>query len=137
MSLLTDIKANVDFILEDSLELAVANHASVGGDWVTVADMADPAIARNNCWATSNEVYENVDLEEYGQIDELDIIGVEATGCTHYAVYVANSEESVVIDFTARQFSPDAPFPFILPVDKWHAYMEHVTGRKLELSLGD
>jgi len=137
VSLLTDIKANVEFILEDALPIDVANHSAVGGDWVTVADMADPAIARNNCWATSNEVYQNVEWEEYGQVDEVDIVGVEATSCTHYALYLANSEESVVVDFTARQFSPDAPFPFILPVDKWHAYMEHVTGRKLELSLGD
>jgi hypothetical protein len=137
VSLLTDIKANVEFILEDSLELAVANHSSVGAEWVTVADMADSSIARNNCWATSNEVYENVELEAYAHINEVDIVGVEATGCTHYAVYVANADEAVVIDFTARQFSPDAPFPFILPVDKWHAYMQHVTGRNLELVIGD
>lgn len=137
MSLLADIKANVEFIVEDASDLAVANHAAVGAEWVTVADMADPAIARNNCWAASNEVYENVELEAYAQIDELDIVGVEATGCTHYAVYMANADEAVVLDFTARQFSPDAPFPFILPVDKWHAYMEHVTGRKMELVLGD
>ena len=137
MGLLEDVKANVSFILEDAADLDVANHASVGPEWVKVSDMSDPAIARNNCWAASNEIYENVALESYAAIDEVDIVGVEAEGCSHYAVYVANSEEAVVLDFTVRQFSPDAPFPFILPVNKWHAYMNHVTGRELTLSLGD
>lgn len=138
MGLLEEVKANVAFILEDVANLDVANHSSTGPEWVTVADMADPAIARNNCWATSNEVYENTSLNTFADnVDEVDIVGVEATGCTHYAVYVANVDEQVVVDFTARQFSPDAPFPFVLPVAKWHAYMEHVTGRELVLSLGD
>lgn len=137
MGLLEEVKSNIAAIVDDAADLDVANHAAVGPEWVKVSDMADPSIARNNCWATSNEIYENVELEAYGDIDEVDIVGVEATGCTHYAVYVANAEEAVVIDFTARQFSPDAPFPFILPVDKWHAYMNHVTGRELELVVGD
>lgn len=137
MTLLADIKENIAFITEDAADLDVANHSAHGAEWVKVADMIDPDIARNNCWVTSNEIYENVELEEYASIDEVDIIGVEATGCTHYAVYVANQTEQVVIDFTARQFSPDAPFPFVLPVDKWHAYMEHVTGRELTIAFGD
>jgi hypothetical protein len=137
MTLLADIKKNIAFITEDALDLDVANHSAHGSDWVKISDMMNPDIARNNCWVTSNEIYENVELEEYANIHEVDIIGVEATGCTHYAVYVANETEQVVIDFTARQFSPDAPFPFVLPVDKWHAYMEHVTGRELIISFGD
>lgn len=132
------MKESVAFILDDVADLDVANHASVGPEWVKVFDMADPAIARNNCWAVSNEIYENLELDSYAAIvEEVDIVGVEAEGCSHYAVYVANSDEAVVLDFTVRQFSPDAPFPFILPVDKWHAYMNHVTGRELTLSLGD
>jgi hypothetical protein len=137
MTLLADIKENIAFIAEDAADLDVANHSVQGAEWVKVSDMTNPDIARNNCWVTSNEIYENVELEEYANIDEVDIIGVEATGCTHYAVYVANETEQVVIDFTARQFSPDAPFPFVMPVDKWHAYMEHVTGRELTISFGD
>lgn len=137
MGLLEDVKANASFILDDAADLDVANHAAVGPEWVKVFDMADPSIARNNCWAVSNEIYENIELESYADIEEVDIVGVEAEGCSHYAVYVANSEEAVVLDFTVRQFSPDAPFPFILPVNKWHAYMNHVTGRDLTLALGD
>lgn len=137
MSLLQELKAQSEEIFADMADLDVANHSRKGDEWVRVADMADPEIARNNCWAVSNEIYENFDLTAYAPIDEVDIVGVEAPGCTHYAVYLANHEEAVVLDFTARQFSPDAPFPFILPVDKWHAYMNHVTGRGMELVIGD
>lgn len=137
MGLLEDIKSNISSILDDVADLDVANHAAVGPEWVKVSDMAIPSFARNNCWAVSNEIYENVELDAYADVAELDIVGVEATGCTHYAVYAANAEEAVVIDFTVRQFSPDAPFPFVLPVDMWHAYMNHVTGRDMKLTLGD
>jgi hypothetical protein len=137
MSLLQDIKSHLDEILYDASDLEIANHSRHGAKWVAVSDMADPDIARNNCWVTSNEIYENIDFSEFAETDEVDIIGVEAPGCTHYAIYLANSEESIVLDFTARQFSPDAPFPFVLPVANWHAYMNHVTGREMVLSLGD
>lgn len=138
MGLLEEVKDNVGFILEDVANLDVANHSSVGPEWVTVADMADPAIARNNCWATSGEIYEYTSLNTFADsVEEIDIVGVEAPGCTHYAVYLANSTEQVVIDFTVRQFSPDAPFPFVLSLDSWHAYMQHVTNRELVLSIGE
>lgn len=137
MSLLQEIKMQLEEIYADSADLDVANHSRKGGEWVKISDMADPEIARNNCWAASNEIYENFDLSAYVALEEIDIIGVEAAGCTHYAVYLADGEESVVLDFTARQFSPDAPFPFVLPVANWHAYMNHVTGRELSLVIGD
>lgn len=135
-TLLNDIRANIDIIMEDVASLDVANHSAVGPEWVTVAEMSDPDLARNNCWAVSNEIYENLSAEGFG-VDEVDIIGVEAPGCTHYAVVLMNANDSVVVDFTARQFSPDAPFPYIVPVKVWHAYLEHVTGRELTLTLGD
>lgn len=137
MSLLQELKASIEEITFDVASLEVANHSRVGGDWVTVAEMEHPDIARNNCWAVSNEVYENFDLGAYVTLENIDIIGVEAPGCTHYAVYLSDGKESVVLDFTARQFSPDAPFPFVLPVTTWHAYMNHITGRELTLTLGD
>lgn len=137
MSLLEDVKYNLDEISARVAKLDVANHARVGGDWVTVADMADPAIARNNCWATSNEIYESRHIENIIHVEEVDIVGVESPGCTHYAVYLTDGEEEVVVDFTVRQFSPDAPFPFVLPVATWHAYMNHVTGLEMTLSVGE
>lgn len=136
VSLLNTVKGNIADIIDDVLFLDVANHSKVGPEWVTVQDMADSDIARNNCWAVSNEIYENIEIDGLGA-DEVDIIGAEAPGCTHYAVYLANSEEAVVMDFTARQFSAEAPFPYIVPVNVWHAYMEHLTGRELQLVIGD
>lgn len=137
MSLLEKVKYNLDEISSRVAKLDVANHAQVGDEWVTVADMADPAIARNNCWATSNEIYESGHIENIVHVEEVDIVGVESPGCTHYAVYLTDGEEEVVMDFTVRQFSPDAPFPYVVPLTTWHAYMKHITGLDMALSVGD
>lgn len=136
-SILNDIRNNIDYIVDDVAEYEVANHSSTGGEWVTVADMADADIARNNCWVTSNEIYENLDIESYADIEEVDIVGVVAEGVSHYGVYLANSEEEVVLDFTARQFDPSAPFPYVVPLKVWHAYLEHMTGKTMEITIGD
>lgn len=136
VSLLQDVKQNVDSIVAEALPLDFVNHSSVGRKQVTIADMQDGDIARGNCWVASNEVYMNLELD-IDSIVDVDIVGAVTDGCTHFALYVSNEDEEVVIDFTARQFHADAPFPFILSLHKWHAYMEHVTGRTLELNFGD
>lgn len=136
-SILDDIRSNLDYIMEDVENIEVANHSAVGGEWVTIADMADADIARNNCWAASNEIYENLEVEEYANIAEVDIVGVVAEGVSHYAVYLANEEEEVVLDFTARQFDPTAPFPYVVPLNVWHGYLEHMTGKPMTVTIGD
>lgn len=137
-SLLQTFKDFALDILDDVCEIPVPNRSTIGPLELTVGDMANPTAARGNCWVTSNELYEIVAWESYATVDEVDIVGVEAKGLTHYAVYLADQDEKIVLDFTARQFSPDAPFPMIMPVATWHAYMKHVTGRNdLELVVGD
>lgn len=136
MSLLQDVKRNIDSLVAEALPLSFGNHSTVGAAQVTIADMVDGDVARGNCWVATNEIYMNAEVD-IPNVETVDIIGAEAIGCTHYALYVANEDEAVVVDFTARQFHSEAPFPFVLPVDKWHAYMEHVTGRSLELNFGD
>lgn len=135
--LLNRIKEDADEFMDDVLDLDVANHSRVGGDWVTVADMANPDIARNNCWAASNELYENGDFEAYFPVEEVDIVGVTCEGNNHFAVYLANQEEEIVFDVTARQFHPEAPFPLVMPLKMWHAYIEHLLGKEMDICLGD
>lgn len=136
-SILDGIRNNIDEIMDDVSGLEVANHSSTGGEWVSIADMADADIARNNCWVVSNEVYENIELEAYASIEEVDIVGVVAEGVSHYGVYLSNGTEEVVLDFTARQFDASAPFPYVVPLNVWKGYIEHMTGKEMEIVIGD
>lgn len=135
--LLERVKEEASELLADVENLEVANHARVGGDWVSISDMANPDIARNNCWVASNELYENADFEGYFPVEEVDIVGVTCEGNSHYAVYLAGYGEEVVFDVTARQFHPEAPFPLVMPLKMWHAYIEHMVGKKMDICIAD
>lgn len=138
MSLLQELKYNLGTIYSDCEDIEIANHSQYGEEFVTISEMSKPKIARNNCWIVSNEIMEQLDLSEYATIDEVDMVGAAGSLCSHYAVYLSRGTEQVVLDFTARQFDSEAPFPYVVPLDVWYGYVKHVTGRPdLVLSIGE
>jgi hypothetical protein len=42
-----------------------------------------------------------------------------------------------VIDYTARQFNPELPFPFVTGVEDWMAAVEKASGNVWELDEDD
>jgi len=107
---------------------------------------ADPKTARGDCAAVSTQFLMFLQLEEYGgsrkvQNWKWDIYNFTSLTSGppvpheffrdhHYGSHVAVLVDGWYIDFTARQFSHDAPFPLIWKED-WqdHAHVLQQEGR--------
>jgi hypothetical protein len=98
-----------------------ANHGDehTYGGFVTLAQLADGNIARNNCYIASEEIAELLGNEAFGA-ESMHTIAVANEDIFHavLAVYV-DDEEWYVIDFTARQFDEHLPFPYIAEQSEW------------------
>lgn len=132
------------------------NRASMGAElldeygWIKVSDgvnfrslgeFQDPETASGSCWRVTSELIETVDFGAHGfdctptfanaQGDaEKDKINIE-----HYAVFLSSGD--MVVDFTIRQFDPEAPFPLITDFSDWSERMRSHLGPNVELSVGE
>lgn len=113
--------------LEYNELLEIVDH-SVGADkhgTVELYRMADPEIARGNCWAATGEVIELGAAELDAEwVDELMISGRGQ----HVAILAGYREGHAVVDFTIRQFDPGLPFPWTGTVEEWKNTVEAATG---------
>lgn len=106
----------------------------VVNDISTINDMADPERAHNNCgFASERAIYA---LQEHVFLQGLSLTytGIQTPAGNHYAVLVSEEgkpqEESVIIDFTARQFDASLPFPLIMDCWEWQQWTEAKIGRQ-------
>lgn len=82
------------------------------------ANLADPYEAWGKCAIASQDLAEYLILQGFtaGQVR---VTGIEYQGREHWAVWVVDSDEEIVVDVTARQFDAEAPFPLVKPVVDW------------------
>jgi len=95
-------------VLNEYVDVEVYNHSPhVSDDFIQIHACSDPDVAYNNCHAVSSELY---------MFTEVPMVRVDfSNGTVHYA----NSDCSHVVDYTARQYDPAAPFPLVLGLDEW------------------
>lgn len=108
--------------------------------WLTLDYTADPRLARNNCDAASSAVLADIAQPSVaGTTAEADLIDIrwhheaeEPTAAAinvsiHVAVVVRDpGEPAWVVDFTARQFDPGLPWPYIATEDEWRAEIDRI-----------
>lgn len=128
----TIIAELADFLDEEEIE----NHSSNGGDWTTLRSMQDPTTAGNNChaatWYVVETVVEQIGTEPDENVDAADM--VFSDGSCHYGAQFTTSDgERVIIDYTARQFSEDFPFPYIAQRQVWEQEIAAAAKRKFDL----
>jgi hypothetical protein len=113
------------YVAEEYENLDIANHSDVGEEWVTLGDMADPAIARNNCYIASSEIVQNIDPAEFGA-ERLNVVSLTSkeANVTHGAVKATIDGKEMIFDFTARQFDPELPYPYVADHDTWQKTIE-------------
>ena len=117
--------------LQDEL-LSICGEEVVN-DISTISDMANPERAHNNCGFTSERAIYALSnhVLPHGLI--LTYTGIQTPAGNHYAVLVSEEckpkEESVIIDFTARQFDSSMPFPLIMDCWEWQVWTESHIGR--------
>lgn len=93
---------------------------------VSLAEMADPEVAGNNCFAASTAVWQELDDDPPSGYRPL-MIELATTNPespvdsgVHWAVVLqAPDGAEMVLDFTARQFDAGLPWPLVAPVDEW------------------
>lgn len=85
-----------------------------------VGDMSDPVNASGRCYETAHTVVQSGYLSG-GEIVILCPQNRNTNEWWHAAVLIPNelTGSGTVYDFTARQFNPDLPFPYITDLDTW------------------
>ena len=126
-------------ILEDlGSTIVVKNHGAFPNKRPTVmlSEMGDGDIARGNCWAITAEFIEAAGRDYFPDAQYLDSIDINSTrnGMSHTAILVQMDKHSYVIDYTARQFSPNMDFPLILDKDDWKLAIEKAYGTAFEFT---
>ncbi|GAA4032759.1 hypothetical protein GCM10023063_15110 [Arthrobacter methylotrophus] len=119
------------YVLAEFPDLEIIDHSPARQGTVTLQELGDPRLALGNCWAATNEVIEEVGASEFGA-DWLDEITIRRNrlGGQHIAILAGDRDGDYVIDYTARQFHPELPFPYVAGVDEWHAAVERASGTR-------
>jgi hypothetical protein len=96
---------------------------------VGLKDMPDGDIARGNCWAISQKIIDSIPAQHFNAswLDEISITS-GTRGLGHTAILVGDKSGYYVIDYTARQFNQNLPFPMIETVDTWKEKIEQAYG---------
>jgi hypothetical protein len=116
-------------VLDEFPDLEITDHSPARQGTVTLAELGDPRLALGNCWAATNEIIEEAGAVEFGA-EWLDEITIRRTrlGGQHVAILAGDRDGDYVIDYTARQFHPDLPFPYVAGVEEWKASVERASG---------
>lgn len=121
-------------VLRDYADLEILDHSPARRETVRLAEMGDPGLALGNCWATTNELIEEAGASAFEAewVDEI-TLKRRRIGGHHVALLVADRDGTYVVDYTARQFSPDLPFPFVAGVRDWMTAVEKASGTRWEM----
>jgi hypothetical protein len=123
--------ASARYVLEEYPDLEILDHSPAHQDTVRLDELGNPRLALGNCWAATNELIEEVGAAEFG-VEWLDEITIRRTrlGGQHVAIMAGDRDGHFVIDYTARQFHTELPFPYVAGVDEWKAAVERASGTR-------
>jgi len=85
---------------------------------ITIAQLANGDIARNNCLIASRELVEVAEDNSFGG-ERPHLIAIANEDTYHAAIATWVENDWYVIDFTARQFDPNLPFPLVAQQWTW------------------
>lgn len=121
-------------VLEEYGDLEIMDHSPARRHTVELQELGDPRLALGNCWAATNELIEEAGAGAFGAewVDEITIRRPRLGG-HHVAVLAGDTEGLYVIDYTARQFHPDLPFPYVAGVKEWLDKITVTSGQKWEM----
>lgn len=124
-------------VLAEYGDLEILDHSPVRQHTVQLQELGNPRLALGNCWAATNEVIEQVRATGLGAewVDEI-TIRRRRLGGQHVAILAGDLDGYYVIDYTARQFHPDLPFPYVAGVDEWMARVATASGQRWEIEEG-
>lgn len=99
-----------------------------------LADVMDPVQAKNNCSRVSEKIVATLDFSSLLPGLTAQFSGIQSPRGNHYAVLLSHEdlpeENSVILDFTAKQFDVEADFPLIMDCWEWQYWVEDKLGRQ-------
>ena len=116
--------SHFEMLVEEGVSEKSAKLAT--SDNITLGDYADPAVAAGNCGIASADV--GAFLIRAGIAKEGEVfmreVGEPAygdMGGTHFVTHIGpkDSPDAIIVDFTLRQFDPDADFPWVGTVQQY------------------
>lgn len=118
-------------VLAEYPDLEIMDHSPARQHTVRLEELGDPRLALGNCWAATNEVIEEIGASEFGAewLDEITIRRARLGG-QHVALLAGDADGHFIIDYTARQFHPGMPFPYVAGVEAWKTAVERASGQK-------
>jgi hypothetical protein len=118
-------------VLAEYPDLEIMDHSPARQHTVRLEELGDPRLALGNCWAATNEVIEEIGASEFGAewLDEI-TIRRSRLGGQHVAILAGDQDGHFVIDYTARQFHPEMPFPYVANVEEWKAAVESASRQR-------
>lgn len=121
--------AGARHVLEEFADLEIPDHSPARRGTVRLDELGDPSLALGNCWAATNELIEEAGSVEFDVewVDEI-TISRRRLGGQHVAILAADRDGMFIIDYTARQFHPELPYPFVAGVQEWKAAVEKASG---------
>lgn len=101
--------------------------------YVNLKDMLHSDIARGNCWAITDKILSTVKKVDFeAEILREISITTGTRGINHTALLVKDADITYVVDYTARQFNQNLPFPMIETIDDWKQKIEQAYGKKFD-----
>jgi hypothetical protein len=118
-------------VLAEYPDLELMDHSPARQETVRLEELGDPRLALGNCWAATNEVIEQIGASEFGAewLDEI-TLRRSRLGGQHVVLLAGDRDGPFVIDYTARQFHPEMPFPYVAGLQEWKAAVERASGQR-------
>lgn len=91
------------------------------GEVFSLSDCEEEMYADGNCHAASTMLSEEVDPAGWGfsEISVAALVSTDGTRFYHAGVSAVLEGQRIIIDFTARQFGEEIPFPLVVPAEEW------------------
>ena len=128
---------SVEDLVENGVEKGKAERL-YNSEEIELAEYADPAIAVGNCGYASAHLMETLSQMGVKEVYMRETGGPDPWG-THFVTHVGKrgSDSAIIIDYTLRQFFPEAPFPYIGRVSDYREKYGAYDKRSKKKILGD
>lgn len=93
---------------------------------LTLADTADPEVARDNCFAATWAFMSAASEQQHLPTTTYHEAVIYFRDYNHMAALLTVAGERIVVDHTLRQFDPSAPHPAVMPYLDWVGEVERV-----------
>jgi hypothetical protein len=123
-----DVEREIDEIFNYAHEIEFLNHGDSKDEYLTVQDIIDNnKLIRGNCLAVTHGIIENHMLNDDYEVSAATLAYEKGY---HAAVQIKHQDETMILDFTMRQFDSEAPLPYIGRRAEWEekidSYIESI-----------